>query len=73
MIERYVVDTSVVIQRLIIEVNTPNVRGLFARMTQGLVIVVPEFCLLECASVLWKQVRFNGMPQRTAEQLLVEL
>ncbi|MDY6785634.1 MAG: type II toxin-antitoxin system VapC family toxin [Cyanobacteriota bacterium] len=73
MTERYVVDTSVVIQRLIVEKNTPQVRCLFAQMNQGLVIVVPEFCLLECANVLWKQVRFQGMPQPTAEHLLVEL
>lgn len=47
MTERYVVDTSVVIQRLIVEENTPQVRRLFAQMNQGLVIIVPEFCLLE--------------------------
>lgn len=73
MTERYVVDTSVAIQRLIVEANTPQVRRLFARMNQGLVIIVPEFCLLECANVLWKQVRFQGMPQPTAEHLLTEL
>lgn len=73
MTERYVVDTSVVIQRLIVEENTPQVRRLFAQMNQGLVIIVPEFCLLECANVLWKQIRFQGMPQQTAEHLLAEL
>jgi predicted nucleic acid-binding protein len=73
MTERYVVDTSVVIQRLIVETNTPQVRRLFAQMNQGLVIIVPEFCLLECANVLWKQIRFQGMPQQTAEHLLAEL
>jgi predicted nucleic acid-binding protein len=73
MTERYVVDTSIVIQRLIVEEHTPQVRRLFAQMAQGLVIVVPEFCLLECANVLWKQVRFQGMPQQTAEHLLNEL
>jgi predicted nucleic acid-binding protein len=73
MTERYVVDTSVVIQRLIVEMNTPHVRCLFAQMAKGLVIIVPEFCLLECANVLWKQVRFQGMPRQTAESLLIEL
>lgn len=73
MTERYVVDTSVVIQRLIVEVHTPYVRRLFAQMAQELVMVVPEFCFLECANVLWKQVRFQGMPQQTAENLLMEL
>jgi len=73
MTEQYVVDTSVVMQRLIVEVNTPQVRRLFAEMTQGTTLVVPEFCLLECANVLWKQVRFQGMPQSTAERLLTDL
>jgi len=73
MIERYVVDTSIIIQRLIVEVHTPYVRCLFAQMAKGLVIIVPEFCFLECANVLWKQVRFQGMPQPVAEQLLIEL
>ncbi|NJO72704.1 MAG: type II toxin-antitoxin system VapC family toxin [Leptolyngbyaceae cyanobacterium RM1_406_9] len=72
MTEQYVVDTSVVMQRLIVEVNTSQVRRLFAEMTQGTVLVVPEFCLLECANVLWKQVRFQGMPQSTAEHLLID-
>jgi predicted nucleic acid-binding protein len=73
MTERYVVDTSVVMQRLIVEVNTPQVGRLFAEMAQGITLVVPEFCLLECANVLWKQVRFQGMSQSTAEHLLTDL
>jgi predicted nucleic acid-binding protein len=73
MTKQYVVDTSVVMQRLIVEVNTPQVRRLFAQMAQGTTLVVPEFCLLECANVLWKQVRFQGMPQLTAERLLIDL
>lgn len=73
MVERYVVDTSAVMQRFIVEVNTPQVRRLFAEMAQEVTLVVPEFCLLECTNVLWKQVRFQGMPQQTAEYLLKDL
>lgn len=34
---------------------------------------IPEFCLLECTNVLWKQVRFHGLPQPNAEQIIQEL
>ncbi|GAA6619166.1 type II toxin-antitoxin system VapC family toxin [Scytonema sp. NUACC26] len=69
----YVVDTSVVIQRFIRETYTPQARVLLAQMNQGYQLRVPEFCLLECANVFWKQVRFQGMSQVEAEQLLIEL
>lgn len=69
----YVVDTSVVIQRFIRETYTPQARVLLAQMNQGYQLHVPEFCLLECTNVLWKQVRFQGMSQTEAERLLVEL
>jgi len=34
---------------------------------------VPEFCLLECTNVLWKHVRFFGMPDTQAVQLIHDL
>jgi predicted nucleic acid-binding protein len=34
---------------------------------------VPEFARLECVNVLWKQVRFQNMPQVDAEQLVIDL
>jgi predicted nucleic acid-binding protein len=36
-------------------------------------LLVPEFCLVECTNVLWKRVRFENMPQASAEQLARDL
>ncbi|MBO1346395.1 MAG: type II toxin-antitoxin system VapC family toxin [Hormoscilla sp. GUM202] len=69
----YVVDTSVVIQRFIIEQYTPEVRVLLERMHQGDLLYIPEFCLIECVNVFWKNVRFQGLPQTDAEQFIDEL
>ncbi|MCL4255460.1 MAG: type II toxin-antitoxin system VapC family toxin, partial [Anaerolineae bacterium] len=33
-------------------------------------LIVPEFCLLECTNVIWKQVRFNGMSIKDAKDNL---
>ncbi|MEQ9667967.1 type II toxin-antitoxin system VapC family toxin [Coleofasciculus sp. G2-EDA-02] len=30
-------------------------------------------CLLECVNVLWKEVRFRGLPKTQAEQIVGEL
>ena len=69
----YVVDASVVIQYAIAQTYTPEARGLVARMYQGDQLCIPAFCLLECVNVLWKEVRFRGLPQAQAEQIVDEL
>ena len=69
----YVVDTSIVVQRFIVDRDTPQVRILFSQLKAGVNLVVPEFCLLECANVFWKQVRFQGMPLSEAEYLISDL
>lgn len=69
----YVVDTSVVMQYLLTEIYTSHAIVLVHQLQQGAELCIPEFCLMECANVLWKQVRFQGMSQTEAEQLLVEL
>ena len=73
MRETYVVDTSVVMQYLLIETYTSQAIVLVQRLHKGVRLCVPEFCLLECANVFWKQVRFQDMQQIEAEQLLIEL
>jgi predicted nucleic acid-binding protein len=60
MNDRYVVDANIVIQRFIVEQDTPQVKVLFDQMLSGTELIVPEFCRLECSNVLWKQVRFQG-------------
>jgi predicted nucleic acid-binding protein len=69
----YVVDASVVIQYAIAQTYTLEARGLIARMYQEDQLFIPEFCLLECVNVLWKEVRFRGLPQTQAEQIVDEL
>lgn len=69
----YVVDTSVVIQRLIREAQTPNVMALFRQVKEPDHLLVPEFCRLECVNVIWKHVRFQSMAQSHAEQLVTDL
>ncbi|MBZ0275661.1 MAG: type II toxin-antitoxin system VapC family toxin [Anaerolineae bacterium] len=69
----YIVDASVVIEYLVTGDYTPNARTLFNQATPNDRFIVPEFCLLECANVLWKQVRFNEMPVVQAEALLRHL
>jgi len=73
MRETYVVDTSVVMQYLLIETYTSQAIVLVQQMHQGVQLCVPDFCFLECANVFWKQVRFQNMQQVEAEQLLIEL
>jgi predicted nucleic acid-binding protein len=69
----YVVDASVVIQYAIAQTYTLEARGLVARMYHEDQLCIPEFCLLECVNVLWKEVRFRGLPQAQAEQIVDEL
>ncbi|MCU0514877.1 MAG: type II toxin-antitoxin system VapC family toxin [Anaerolineae bacterium] len=68
-----IVDASVVIEYLVTGTYTPNALALFNQATPNDRFIVPEFCLLECTNVLWKQVRFNGMPVSRAEALLRHL
>ena len=69
----YIVDASIVIQELIQDTYSVQARALFEGLTRADRLHVPEFCLLECTNVLWKQVRFHGMPQSEAERLSTDL
>jgi predicted nucleic acid-binding protein len=66
----YVVDASVVIEYLITGPYTPNAQAFFNQITDIDRLTVPEFCLLECTNVIWKQVRFSGLSRNDAEALL---
>ena len=69
----YVLDASIVAQYLITDTYTPQSRVLVAQLKMGVELCTPELCLAECANVLWKQVRFHGMPRPQAEQLIIDL
>jgi predicted nucleic acid-binding protein len=73
MTTRYVVDTSIVVQRFVVDSFTPQVKALFSQLQTGVELVIPEFCLLECTNVFWKQVRFQGMTVSEAESLTSDL
>lgn len=67
---RYIVDTSVIIQHLVNERYTVNANTLLSEAGKSITVFVPEFCLLECTNVLWKHVRFQGVPEEQAKQLV---
>ncbi len=58
----YIVDASVVAERLIRSAYTVNARALFDQALRGDQFQVPEICLVECTNVIWKEVRLRGMP-----------
>jgi predicted nucleic acid-binding protein len=66
----YVIDASIVIEYLITGAYTANAQAFFNQVTAADRLVVPEFCLLECANVVWKQVRFSGMSRSDAQDLV---
>lgn len=69
----FIVDASVMIQHLITDNDTAHADALFESVGDTITVYVPEFCLLECANVIWKQVRFQGMAQSQADQLVTDL
>lgn len=69
----YIVDASVVIERFIRGPYTANAQALFAQLAVNDTLIIPEFCLLEATNVLWKHVRFQGMPLAQAQTLLRDL
>lgn len=69
----YVVDASVVAERLVRGPYTPNAQAFFSAMTNLDRLIVPEFTWVECTSVIWKHLRFQGMTKPHARQLLTDL
>lgn len=66
----YIVDASIVVQLVVADRYTDEAKALFKGIEDGDTINVPEFCILECANVLWKQVRFRGVAQSEVDRLL---
>lgn len=66
----YVVDASVLIEYNVTGPSTPRVQKFFDQITDTDRLIIPEFCLLECTNVIWKQVRFNDMLETSACDLL---
>lgn len=69
----YVIDASVVMHYLIADTFSENAAAFFRRAALTDQLIVPEFLLMECTNVIWKQVRFHGLEQRHAYDLLRDL
>lgn len=69
----YIVDTSVIIQHFITEPFTQNADRLFDSVDEDYSLHIPEFCLVECVNVFWKQVRFQSLPLEEAEIMMHDL
>ena len=69
----YVIDATIVMHYLISDTYTANARAFLRSVTTQDRLMVPEFCLMECTNVLWKQVRFHGLSATDAKALLRDL
>jgi predicted nucleic acid-binding protein len=69
----YIIDVSALIQAYVREPQTDNVLALLDGLPEDIGLHVPEFCLIECTNILWKHVRFQGMPVKAAQQALKDL
>ena len=66
----YIVDASIVVEYLIVGIHTSRAKKFFSQINAADHLIVPEFCLLECANVIWKQARFNALPPAEAKSLV---
>ncbi len=75
MKQTYVLDPSILIQAYIADTDSARVQRLLAGLENDDPdeFHVPDFCLLECANILWKRVRFHGMPIPQAKQAIQDL
>ena len=70
-----VLDPSILIQAYIADTDSARVQTLLAGLENDPPdeFYIPDFCLLECTNILWKRVRFNGMPVAQAKQAVDDL
>ncbi len=75
MSRAWVLDASVLIQAYVREADSARVRTLLLSLKspQPDQLHIPEFCLLECANILWKHVRFSGMSVFQARRSIDEM
>jgi predicted nucleic acid-binding protein len=70
----YVVDASVVIKLFVSEQSSEHADELFAGLAAGTrVLLVPDLLYLECANILWKNVRRAGLAPADAEEAVRRL
>jgi len=69
----FIVDASVIAEFVVKGDYTIQARQLISSLDQGDELWIPEFCLLECANVLWKRVRFKQAVAGDARLLILDL
>src|SRR6266700_2315155 len=69
----YIVDASVIAEYIATGPYTANTQVLFRGALRGDQFSAPELYLAECVNVIWKMVRFRGMPSSQAIQALRDL
>ena len=67
----YIVDTSIIGQRIILDIHTAHVKTLLkAAAAQSVGIYTPEFSRLELINIIWKHVRRQTISARDGEILI---
>lgn len=71
----YVVDTSILIQGFIADVNSARVKTLLrsAYDRPPVILHIVDFGLVECTNILWKRVAFHALPLVDAQKALRSL
>ena len=69
----YIVDASIMAQLFITDTYSAETKLLFKGINLGDTLHIPEFGLLECTNVIWKQVRFAELSQADADVLVNQL
>ena len=75
MSAKFVIDANVLIQAFVGESDSARVETILQALAKPEpdMLCAPEFCILECVNILWKQVRFNGMPPAEAQRSIKEM
>jgi predicted nucleic acid-binding protein len=70
-----VVDTSVLAQGFVEDPETRRVYTLMRMVTKDKTVIlhIPEFCLIECTNVLWKQAKQHGETPAAVKRMLADL
>jgi predicted nucleic acid-binding protein len=75
VVQTYIVDASVLIQGFAEDNDSARVQSLIKSLfePEPPTLIVPEFCLLECANILWKRTSFHGLPPDVMQRTLTNL
>lgn len=73
MTEHDVIDASALTQVYVRESQTDALLALLDQVPDEIELHIPEFCLVECANVLWKHAWLHGMPVESAQKAVENL